>query len=232
LLQVMALTLALAAGSPSGLYFEQTTVVYSQGRLLGPGVRSRVWHANGCLRLEPGEVVGGPAFVLCPGRNRALRLDPGRRVAVELDPARLRERSQSDAAVAAGLMGGGEEDSVRTRALDEPRTIAGHACRGFRLTGPSVEMEVWVAEGLGIGVDVFADFLDWSGAGSALGGLLVAIRALPGFPLETHTRVDVFGEVEETVSTVTAIEVGPQPAALFEVPEGFRLEGEDPGPPE
>jgi len=170
--------------------------------------------------------------VLCPGRNQALRLDPGRRVVVRLDLARLRERSQSDAAVAAGLMGGGEEDSVRTRAFEERRTIAGHPCRGFRITGPSVQMEVWVADDLGIGVDVFADFLDWSGAGSALGGLLTAIRALPGFPLETHTRVDVFGEIKETVSTVTAIEVGPQPAALFEIPEGFRLEEEAPDQPD
>ena len=91
---------------------------------------------------------------------------------------------------------------------------------------------MWVADDLPIGVDVFADFLDWSGAGSALGGLLVAIRALPGFPLETHTRVDVFGEIKETVSTVTAIRVGPQPAALFEAPEGFRLEDEGSGPPD
>lgn len=232
MIQVMALTFALAASPPTGLYFEQSTVVYEQGQSLGPGVRSRVWHSQGCLRLEAGDVVRGPALVLCPGRNQALRLDPGRRVVVRLDLARLRERSQSDAAVAAGLMGGGEEDSVRTRAFEERRTIAGHPCRGFRITGPSVQMEVWVADDLGIGVDVFADFLDWSGAGSALGGLLTAIRALPGFPLETHTRVDVFGEIKETVSTVTAIEVGPQPAALFEIPEGFRLEEEAPDQPD
>lgn len=232
MLHVIALTLALAAGPPAGLYFEQSTVVYAQGRSLGPGVRSRVWHAKGCLRMEAADVANGPALVLCPGQHRALRLDPGRRVAVTLDLARLRERSQADAAVAAGLMGGGEDNSVRTRALEGRRTIAGHSCRGFRITGPSVEMAVWVAEDLRIGVDVFADFLDWSGAGSALGGLLEAIRGLPGFPLETHTRVDVFGEIKETVSTVTAIEVGPQPPALFEVPEGFSLEEEGSSPPE
>jgi hypothetical protein len=61
-----------------------------------------------------------------------------------------------------------------------------------------------------------------------LGGLLTAIRALPGFPLETRTRVSVLGEMQETVSTVTAIRLGPQPDALFEVPAGWRLERENP----
>jgi len=229
LLPMTALALALAA-APAGLYFEQSTVIYAGGQSLGPGVRTRVWHARGCLRLEAADVANGPALVLCPSRNEALRLDPEHGVAVRLDPARLRARSQADAAVASGLMGGGEEESVRTRALADRRTIAGHPCRGFRITGPSVQMAVWVAEDLGVGVDVFADFLDWSGAGAALGGLITAIRGLPGFPLETHTRVDVFGDVKETVSTVTAIEVGPQPAELFEVPAGFRLVEDDRAP--
>jgi len=226
LLPVTALTLVLAAASP-GLYFEQSTVSYAGGQSLGPGVRSRVWHAEGCLRLEARDAAKGPAMVLCPSRNEAMRIDPEHRVVVRLDLERLRARSEADAAVAAGLMGGGDEDSVRTRALTERRTIAGHPCRGFRISGPSVQMVVWVAEDLDVGVDVFADFLDWSGAGTALGGLITAIRGLPGFPLETHTRVDVFGDVKETVSTITAIEVGPQPHELFEVPEGFRVVEDD-----
>lgn len=240
MVQVTVLTLALAtapaasaepAGSPPGLYFEQTTVIYADGDSPGPGVRTRVWHSGGCLRLEAADVEGGPALVLCPGPGRGFRLDPERRVAVTIDVDRLRERSQADAAVAAGLMGGAGEGEVRQAALARTRTIAGRTCRGFRLTGPSVRMEVWVAEDLPVGVDAFADFLDWSGANEALGGLVAAIRGLPGFPLETRTRVDVFGQVKETVSTVTAIRVGPQPAALFEVPEGFRRVAEEPGDP-
>jgi hypothetical protein len=225
----LTLTLALAGAASPGLYFEQTTTVFSQGRSLGPGVRSRVWHAEGCLRLEAGDVTGGPALVLCPGHDRGFRLDAERRIAVRLDLARLRERSQGDAAVAGGLMGGGDESAVRTRAVAERRTIAGHPCRGFVITGPSVQMTVWVAEDLGVGIDTFAEFLDWSGAGAALGGLLSAIRGLPGFPLETDTQVDVFGEVKRTLSTVTAIRVGPQPARLFEVPAGYSVVEEGSG---
>jgi len=56
----------------------------------------------------------------------------------------------------------------------------------------------------------------------ALPGLVAAIRELPGFPLETRTRVSVLGESQETLSTVTKILVGPQPAELFEVPAGWR----------
>jgi hypothetical protein len=40
--------------------------------------------------------------------------------------------------------------------------------------------------------------------------------------------VSVLGETQETVATVTAIRVGPLPAALFEVPAGWRLETEKP----
>jgi hypothetical protein len=53
--------------------------------------------------------------------------------------------------------------------------------------------------------------------------LLGELRRLPGFPLETRAQVDVMGELQETISTVTLVKVGPQPAALFEVPLGYRL---------
>jgi len=222
---VTALTFALlAAPSTPGLYFEQTTIVYLDGEPAGPGVRTRAWHDGQSMRLEAADTKGGPALVLRLDLDRAFRLDPERRVAVELDIASLRARSQADAAVAAGLMGGSEEGAVRTTALEGARTVAGYACRGFRLRGPSVQMLVWVSEALPVGVETFADFLEWSGASRSLGGLLAEIRALPGFPLQTRTRVDVLGEVRETVTTVTVIHVGPQPRELFEVPEGWRVE--------
>ena len=222
-----ALTLALlAAPSTLDLYFEQTTIVYIQGQPAGPGVHTRTWYAGQKMRLEAGDA--GPALILRLDLDRVWRLDPGPRVAVELDSARLRARSQADAAFAAGLMGGGEDGAVRTRALEGSRTIAGHTCRGYQITGPSVQMVLWVAEGLPVGVDAFADFLEWSGASRSLGGLLAQIRALPGFPLQTRTRVEVLGEIRETVSTLTAIEVGPQSRKLFEVPGGWRVEVEAP----
>ena len=65
-------------------------------------------------------------------------------------------------------------------------------------------------------------------AAQALEGLVAAVRELPGFPLETRARVSVLGETQETVATVTTIRVGPQPASLFEVPGGWRLEAEKP----
>ncbi len=227
MLNVTALTLVLlTAPDAPELYFEQTTIIYQGGEPAGPGVRSRTWHAAQRMRLEAGDTSDGPALVLRLDLDQAWRLDHERRVAVEVDVVSLRARSQADAAFAAGMMGGSEEGAVRTTPLEGSRTIAGHACRGFRLVGPSVQMVLWVAEGLPVGVETFADFLEWSGASRSLGGLLAEIRALPGFPLQTHTRVDVLGEVRETVSTVTLIRVGPQPRELFEVPEGWRVEVE------
>jgi hypothetical protein len=214
-LHVPALTLAvLAAASAPGLYFEQTTIVYQGGEPAGPGVRTRAWHAGQSMRLEAGDAPGGPALVLRFDLDRAFRLDPARRVVVELDMDRLRARSQTDAAVAAGMTGGGEEGAVRSIPVEGSRTIAGYVC----------QMVVWVAETLPVGVETFAAFLEWSGASRSLGGLLEEIRALPGFPLQTQTRVEVQGGVRDTVSTVTAIRVGPQPAELFEVPPGWSVE--------
>jgi hypothetical protein len=121
----------------------------------------------------------------------------------------------------------GSEDALRTTPIEGRRTIAGHPCRGFRLRGRQTSVDVWVAEDVPAGPGVFADFLEWSGAAQALSGLVAAVRELPGFPLETRTRVSVLGETQETVATVTKVRVGPQPASLFEVPAGWRLEAEN-----
>ena len=221
---LFALLLSAPPAGTAGLYFEQTTVVRPGGEAAGPGVRSRVWHAERRLRLEAGDEPGGPALVLRLDEGRALRLDPEARVAVELDVTRLRARSHQDASVAGSFLG----EALRPAPLEGRRTIAGHACRGFRLRGRQASVDVWVAEDLPAGAAAFADFLEWSGADQALGGLVAAIRELPGFPLETRTRVCVLGETHETVATVTAVRAGPQPPELFEVPAGWRLEREKP----
>jgi hypothetical protein len=210
----------------AGLYFEQTTVVVPQGQAPGAGVKSRVWHSTRRMRLEAGDAAGGPALLLRLDEGRALRLDPETKVAYEIDPAGLRARSHQDASVVATLIGGA--DALRTAPLDGQRTIAGHACRGYRLKSRSASVELWVAADLPSGASVFADFLEWSGAAQALPGLVGAIRELPGFPLETRTRVSVLGETQETLSTVTKIRIGPQPDALFEVPSGWRVQPSSP----
>ncbi len=226
-MSVLALAvLLLAPARPAEVYFEQRTVLREAETEPGPGVLSRVWFAGSRMRMEAGDAPGGPALLLRLDRDQAYRLDPERKLAVEMDPSRLRARAHMDASVAGDLMGGSEEGSARTVALPVGKTVAGYACRGFRITAPSLVMDVFVTEALALRVDVFADFLEWSGASQALGGLLLEIRRLPGFPLETRTRVTVMGQVRETVSTVTRVKVGPQAPGLFEVPSGYRIEKE------
>jgi len=218
--------LVLAPARPAEVYFEQRTVVSEEGRGPGPGVLSRVWFAGSRMRMEAGDTPGGPALLLRLDRGQAFRLDPERKLAFEIDPARLRARAHLDASVAGDLMGGSEEGSARTSPLPAGKTVAGYACRGFRIRAPSLVMDVFVTDALPLTVDAFADFLEWSGASQSLGGLLHEIRRLPGFPLETHTRVTVMGQVRETVSTVTKVKVGPHAPLLFEVPSGYRIEKE------
>lgn len=212
---------AAADSEAQGLYFEQTTAVVAAEGAAGAGVKSRVWHASRRMRLEAGDAPGGPALVLRLDEGRALRLDPEARVATEIDLASLRARSHQDASVAGSLIGA--EDTLRTVSLPGTRTIAGHVTRGYRLRSRAASVELWVAADLPR-ASVFADFLEWSGAAQALPGLVAAIRELPGFPLETRTRVSVLGESQQTLSTVTKIRVGPQPSELFEVPAGWRVE--------
>jgi hypothetical protein len=220
------IALLLAPARPAGVYFEQRTYAREDGAAPGPGVLSRVWFAGSRMRMEAGDAPGGPALVLRLDTGQAYRIEPERKVALEIDPARLRARAHMDASVAGDLMGGSEEGSARTSSLPAGKTVAGYPCRGYRIKAPSLVMDVFVTDALPLTVDAFADFLEWSGASQSLGGLIQEIRRLPGFPMETHTRVTVLGQVRETVSTVTKVKVGPHPAAVFEVPSGYRIEKE------
>jgi hypothetical protein len=217
--------LAVAPATPApDVYFEQTTVVFTDGRAAGPGVVSRVWYAGRRMRLEPGGVTEGPALILRLDEGKAYRLDPARKRAVVVDLERLRARAQMDLSLAGDLMGAGEDARVRTTALREGKTIAGYSCRGFRVSGAFAVLDLYVAPELPIGVSAFTDFLEWSGATQSLSGLMEALRTLPGFPLETRSRVTVVGEVQETLSTVTRVKVGPADPGLFEPPPSYRLE--------
>lgn len=112
---------------------------------------------------------------------------------------------------------------MRTTPLPGRRTIARQVCRGYRIKSPVATLDLWVATGLGVGVESFADYLEWSGASQGMGAVLDEIRKLPGLPLETRARVNVLGETHETLATVTRVRVGRHAAALFEPPPGYAL---------
>jgi hypothetical protein len=220
---VLAQLVLLAAVPAPELYYEQVTTTSVDGRASGPGVRSRVYYAGRKMRLEAGDAPGGPALVLRLDRNQAFRFDPERKTATALDVQRMRTRSQMDLSMAGDLMGGGEEGRARVAPLRTPRTIAGYLCHGYRITAPGTTLDLYVTSSLPVGIEVFAEFLEWTGANQSLAGLLLALHQVPGFPLETHSRTNVLGEVHETVATITRVRVGAQPAALFDVPAGFRV---------
>lgn len=222
---IASLLLGLAAAAGGDVYFEQTTVSTTRGVAPGPGVSSRVWYSGKKMRMEAGNERGGPAFVLRLDTGRAWRLDPATKTAVAIDVDRLRTQAQMDLAMAGDLMGA-EEGAARTAPLRERKTIAGYPCRGYRITSASSVMDVYVTDALPVGMDAFADFLEWSGATQSLAGLMGELRRLPGFPLLTRSRVTVMGAEHETVSTVTKVEVGPLGPALFDRPADYRVQAE------
>jgi len=224
---LLLIPLAARPALPAEVYFEQTTLVRGRAGAAAAGVLSRVWYAGRRMRLEPGEAEGGPALVLRLDRGKAYRIDPEHKRAVALDLERMRARAQMDLALAGELMGGAD-GTARTTELRVGKVVAGYACRGYRIAAGGVSMDLYVSKVVPLGVDAFADFLEWSGASRSLGGLLGEIRRLPGFPLQTRSQVEVMGEVQETLSTVTKVSLGPFAAGLFELPPGYRLESEEP----
>jgi Domain of unknown function (DUF4412) len=213
------LSLLLAAGSaPASVYFEQTTVALVGGKVAGPGVTARVWYAGKRMRLEPGQAPSGTALLLRLDEGRGWRLDPARKVAIALDVERLRDQSQMDASMAGQLMGVG--GGLRTQTLPA-KVVGGYRCSGHRLTMGSSVLDVYLTQRIGAGVSAFTDFLDWSGAAQSMGELIDALRKLPGFPLEMRSRVDVLGEIHETIATVTNVKVGPLADSLFAPPLGW-----------
>lgn len=218
--------LLLAAGSATApVYFEQTTVVMAKGKPSGPGVTARIWYSGARMRMEAGNAPAGTALVLRLDEGKAYRLDPARKRAVAIDLQRLRDQSHTDAAMAGQLMGV-EAGGVKTEPLPAPRVIGGYRCSGYRLTAGSAVLDVYLTRKIPAGVSAFTDFLEWSGASQSMGGLVEALRALPGFPLEMHSHVNLLGEKHETRSTIANVKVGPQAASLFAPPPGWTVEPE------
>jgi hypothetical protein len=223
LLAAAAVSAPASAPPPSpDVYFEQTTVAYEGGRPSGAGVVSRVWYGGQRMRMEAGGVASGPALILRLDRGKAYRVDPAQKTVAVMDADRLRTRGQMDSAMAGELMGA-DNARVVTTPLPGERSVAGYKCRGFRITGGTLVMDLWVTSALPVGIETFAGFLEWSGAADSLGPFLGEIRALPGFPLQSRSRVTVMGETHETVATVTRVKVGAHDAAVFEPPAGYRM---------
>jgi Domain of unknown function (DUF4412) len=219
-----ALFLVLSSPAPPGLYYEQTTRTATEGETPGPAVRTRVYSLGRRMRLESAETPAGTALVLLLDEGRAFRLDPARKTVTLIDADRLRAQSQLDLAVAGEALGAADQATVRTAPLAATRTVAGHSCRGYRITGPQSRLDLYVADlGPGLGVDTFASFLEWSGASQSLGPLLDALRRLPGFPLEASVRATMAGRDVATTTTVTRITVGPLAPSLFEIPAGYQV---------
>lgn len=225
MISLAAVALVVLAGG-ADVCFEQTTVVGTGGRAEGAGVATRVCHSGRRMRLEAAGAPGGPAFVLRLDEGRAFRLDPERKRAIVIDPDRLRAQARTDLSMAGDLMGLATA-RPRTTPLQRGHTVAGYACKGYRIAAGTTIFDLYVSSEVPLRMEAFADFLEWTGARDSLGAILDQIRTLPGFPLETRSRVSVMGEIQETRTSVTKVTVGPVAAKLFEVPAGWDVVKEE-----
>ena len=218
--------LAAAAAPPSSdIVFEQTSATTVDGKT-GPTVRSRVYWSGRKVRLESGDGEGPLVMLLDLEHDRAYRLDASSKTAERIDVDAMRARSHLGFAAAGDRLGAGDEDAVRTQPLTGSRLIAGYKCTGHRLRAGETRIDVWLASDVPVDTEAVAEFLDWSGASSAMGGLLPAMRALGGFPMETRSQVTSEGHVYETRASVVSLERKRLDPALFEVPASFTIETE------
>jgi hypothetical protein len=218
--------LAAAAAPPSrDVSFEQKVTTTVDGHV-GRPVTSRVYWSGRRIRLESGDPFDPLVLLVDLGRNRAYRLQGSARQALVVDLDRLRSQAHLEFSTAGDHMEADVEDSFRTQALSGRRVIAGYTCEGYQIRGGPTRMDVWIARRVPLDMDLFAEFLEWSGADQSLGGLLPQMRKLPGFPLETRTRVTAGAHVYETQATITSLEIAPIASALLEVPEDYAVEDE------
>jgi hypothetical protein len=223
---VLAMTCLLAAApAPTQIAFEQVATTTVNGKSPAT-VKSKVLWSGRKVRLESGDAFEPLVLLLDLERDRGYRLDPASRIAVLLDVDDLRARAHLGFAMAGDAMNAAEPESFRTHSLPGQRTIAGQRCHGYRIRNGQTQVDVWVSDQLPIGMDAFAEFLEWSGADQSLAGLLPEMRKLDGFPLETSSRTVVDGRVYETRASVTTVKIGPLDASLFEVPPTFKIEDE------
>lgn len=221
---MFALLLAISVlvpAPPVQAYYEQTVRMTRDGET-SQSTSVKVYWAGRRMRMETDDAI----FVLQLDTGQAFRLVPAEKLAVQLDTDRLRARSQIDLSTASDAMDAGEDANVRDSPLAEIKTIAGYKCVGHRLRSGAALMDVYLSSQVPLSVDTFTEFLRWSGASQSLPGFLDVLRELPGFPLETRARLQADGHLYETVSTITRLQVGAQPDALFAPPAGYRIESE------
>jgi hypothetical protein len=215
---------ALAGPPPPALFYEQTTQTTVDGRTADPSGRVRVWFAGAKLRMEHLGAGGKTEAVLIVrlDRGKAYRLDPAAKTTWESDLDREQAESQMELGLAGDVVGSG----VRTARLRGTRQIAGYVCQGYRLSSEAGYMELWLSEMAPARLESFAGFFEWLGVDQSLEPIMEAVKRLPGFPLETRSRMNVAGRVVETRSTILTLRAEPADAGLFEPTPGYRVERE------
>lgn len=216
----LMLLAAAPAAPPRSVFFEQTSSSTVDGKP-GDTLRSRVFWSGHKVRMESGDTFRPGVLLLDLETERALRLDPAAKTATVLDMSALRAQTNLGFSMAGDAVGG-DDDRFRTSELEGTRTIAGFTCQGHRIKGPNARIDVWTGAAVPVPMKMFEEFLSWSGAAQALGGLLPEIQKLRGFPLETRSRFTVSGHVYESVATITVLKVEPLAATLFEPPKDYR----------
>ena len=121
---------------------------------------------------------------------------------------------------AEGLEGGSGEVSVTD--LDSTRTVNGFEAQGFRASSGEEYGEAWCSTDVSGLADTLEELaartkeMNEEGQGAALEDEM-CVEGLPVLSKTFHPYAVLF-----EVSEVLAVEPGPQPDELFEVPEGFR----------
>ena len=157
------LSLALAAPGPQ-MYYEQSVRITRGGQPAG-STTSKVYWSGRRIRMESGDSV----LLLQLDTGQAFRLVPSQKLTVELDVERLRARAQLDLATAADALEAGQDSNVRSALSGPTRSVAGYVCQPHRVRTATASFEVCVSRTVPVGMEAFAEYLQWSGASEPIG---------------------------------------------------------------
>jgi Domain of unknown function (DUF4412) len=120
--------------------------------------------------------------------------------------------------------------SVEVKKGTGGRTIAGYSCENWIVTmGKMMTMEHCVSSEISVPPAMFdamkrmmSSMAAAGPAAKGMNGMWDKFKEMKGFPLATKTTMNIMGRSDTTLKEATEVKKGPVPAAVFDIPAGYK----------
>lgn len=136
-------------------------------------------------------------------------------------------------AEAASKMLGDANMQIDLKTTGNTRKIGEWNCQEYLLSvtgGMPIALQIWVTPEVKIDSSLYAKMNEAMGANPMMSPILQRMREIPGYPIETVTKVAMGGQVMESTTTVKKISQKKIDPSVFELPTGLtKIEAPRPG---